>query len=420
MSKKIKSPGSGKKAWAITGIVIAVIMVFFGVCSLIGFFGRKTNYKTMDNLEPIGTEIAAPTIDPDTGYWTFTVDRDLKVLQLTDVHFGAGAFCIRKDNWAMNAVYKMIKAEKPDLVIVTGDIAYPVPFQAGTINNKNAAKMFADLMEKLGVYWTFSFGNHDTEAYSLFTRKAIDQFYNDSDYKYCLYQSDSDAVDGYGNSVITIKNTEGMITQALITIDSHSYTGGDIFGIAWNYDNIHQNQVDWYADTITHLNDLNKMHFATLGPIQQAEYAASLGMTIEQFEQSSMIRSSAFFHIPLVEFYDAYHEYVDAGRTYTENVTYFDGKMGEKNDAIGCGKGTDNLFEKALELGSTKAFFFGHDHLNTCTLVYKGISMTYGMSIDYLAYPGIWQKTEQRGGTRLVFDQKGDVAITRISLNDVD
>ena len=33
---------------------------------------------------------------------------------------------------ALNAVAAMVTAEKPDLVIVTGDIAYPVPFQAGT------------------------------------------------------------------------------------------------------------------------------------------------------------------------------------------------------------------------------------------------------------------------------------------------
>ncbi len=41
----------------------------------------------------------------------------------------------------------MITAEQPDLVVFTGDLTYPVPVQAGTFNNKENAKLLADLME---------------------------------------------------------------------------------------------------------------------------------------------------------------------------------------------------------------------------------------------------------------------------------
>ena len=71
---------------------------------------------------------------------------------------------------AIEAVVKTVDRVKPDLVIVTGDMAYPVPFQAGTFNNKREAEMFASMMERLGVYWTITFGNHDTEIYSLYDR----------------------------------------------------------------------------------------------------------------------------------------------------------------------------------------------------------------------------------------------------------
>lgn len=70
----------------------------------------------------------------------------------------------------------MIRVEKPDFVVVTGDISYPVPFQAGTFNNKSGAKIFAELMETLGVYWTLAYGNHDTEAYSYYTREQLTDF----------------------------------------------------------------------------------------------------------------------------------------------------------------------------------------------------------------------------------------------------
>lgn len=66
---------------------------------------------------------------------------------------------------------------------------------------------------------------------------------------------------------------------------------------------------------------------------------------------------------------------------------------------------------------STKAkqrFFCGHDHLNNMSLEYKGVRLTYGYSIDYLAYGGIDEKYTQRGCTVIAlrpdgsFENKGE------------
>ncbi|MEE1246626.1 MAG: metallophosphoesterase, partial [Acutalibacteraceae bacterium] len=89
-----------------------------------------------------------------------------------DIHIGGGLFSLKKDAKAMNAVAAMITAEKPDLVVLTGDMVYPVPFQAGTFNNEISTKLLITLMEKLGVYYTVCFGNHDSEAYG--THKTSD------------------------------------------------------------------------------------------------------------------------------------------------------------------------------------------------------------------------------------------------------
>ena len=67
----------------------------------------------------------------------------------------------------------------------------------------------------------------------------------------------------------------------------------------------------------------------------------------------------------------------------------------------------DNLFETMQELGSTKAIFCGHDHDNNFSIDYKGIRFTYGMSIDYLAYPGIYKRGSQRGCTVINFSPDG-------------
>ncbi|MDE6232130.1 MAG: hypothetical protein K2M60_02105, partial [Lachnospiraceae bacterium] len=73
----------------------------------------------------------------------------------------------------------------------------------------------------------------------------------------------------------------------------------------------------------------------------------------------------------------------------------------------------------AQRLGSTKAMFCGHDHYNNLSVEYKGIRLTYGYSIDYLAMPGIEDDTEQRGATLITIDRNGDYVIEPYRLIDI-
>ncbi len=387
---EVKKKSRGKKALKVLCVILAVIIAAAGVCAAVSAVGNKANIEKIASFEP--TEKAdrlVPEKDED-GNWTFTTDRDFKVLQLTDVHIGGGFMSLKKDSMALNAVAAMVKAEEPDLVIVTGDVSYPVPFQAGTFNNLSSAKVFAALMEQLGVYWTLGFGNHDTEAYSYHNRKEISDFYGSEDFTYCLFQSGPEDVDGYGNQIINVKNSDGIVTQSLFVFDSHSYIDGDILGIMWKYDNIHENQVQWYEESLNKINAKN------------AEIAKEKNLDI-----SETVKSAAFFHIPLTEQKDAWYEYADNGFADTENVKYHYGIAGEGKKVVYSGVGEDGLFEKMLELGSTKAVFCGHDHYNNFSIEYKGIRLTYGMSVDYLAYPGIYKEGSQRGCTVITFSPDG-------------
>ena len=78
-----------------------------------------------------------------------------------------------------------------------------------------------------------------------------------------------------------------------------------------------------------------------------------------------------------------------------------------------------SLFDTAVELNSTKAMFYGHDHLNNVSLEYKGIRLTYGLSIDYLAYQGIENETDQRGGTLITLKPDNTFEIEQIKLMEV-
>ena len=141
-----------KKTWKIIAIILIVIILAIGILVLTSVIGDSANTKMAKSFDKvINNDLLTPLKD-NQGNWTFTTDRDFKIMQLTDIHIGGGFLSLQKDSWALNAVASMISYEKPDLVIVTGDMVYPVPFQAGTFNNLASTKVFASLMDKLGVY----------------------------------------------------------------------------------------------------------------------------------------------------------------------------------------------------------------------------------------------------------------------------
>ncbi|MGN1328354.1 MAG: metallophosphoesterase [Eubacterium sp.] len=379
MSETVKVKKTGKQRLKIFGkvllIIILIIALLAGILASISAVGIKSNKNFVSSIKAVEYDNQLNPVIDDDGYYTFVTDDNFKVMQLTDVHIGGGFLCIKKDTMALNSVAAMIAAEKPDLVVVTGDITYPVPFQAGTFNNKLSAQLFADLMEQLGVYWCPVFGNHDTEAYSFYNREQISDVYGSDKYEHCLFQAGPEEVDGYGNYIIKVENSKGEITQGLIMLDSHSYVDGDYFGALWKYDTIHENQVQWYEQ------ELKKL---------------------QQDNNSVMPKTLAFFHIALPEYKDAWYEYRDNGYNDTDNVQYVYGKAGEKGDIVYSSKSYNfGFFDKMVELGSTQGTFCGHDHLNNFAIDYKGIQLTYGYSIDYLAYVGIMKYGLQRGCTMI-------------------
>lgn len=382
---------SKKSKKIISVIILAIIVIAIVITGL--------NYLSLRHLTEVGSEYSkieyenqlVPEKD-ENGYWYFTTDGDFKVMHLTDIHIGGGFLSKKLDEKALNAVALMVTKEKPDLVIVTGDIAFPVPYSAGTFNNYSGIKAFGNLMETLGVYWDVTLGNHDSEAYSYFDREAVAALYGSGEFEHCLFQAGPEDVDGYGNHTIEVKNSKGIITQAIVLIDSQAYIKDNIIeSIKGTYDNIHANQVEWYETEIKRMNAENSK------TIKEIQGDVNGGL----YEKYGTVKTQAFFHIPLVEMGDAWNEFVENDFNDTENFKYFDGIIAEGGRRIYCGLGEDDLFEKMLELGSTKGIYNGHDHVNNTTFEYKGVTFSYGYSIDYFAYSGIDKLGSQRGCTMI-------------------
>ena len=318
--------------------------------------------------------------------FTIKQDRPFKILQLTDIHIGGCIFTRKEDRNALQGIKAVVEAAKPDLIAVTGDAVYPMvfypkPFMSGTFNNLKSSKMFGGFMESLGIPWTMVFGNHDTEIWSLYNRDDLSEYYSSLDN--CLFRKGECFNKDRGNYDIDIYNSDGTLNKVLMFLDSNSYLGKTFFS---GFDVISDEQIEWYKNVI------NKKSV------------------------DGIAESLAFFHIPPKEFRDALEKMYRGDA----NVKYHLGFVQEKDNYSGYPKTKHgNFFDEMVKFGSCKGMFFGHDHLNTMSLTYKGIRMTYGMSLDFLAYKGIKKRHGQRGGTLIKLYEDGHFDVELIPLEDL-
>lgn len=376
----------------IIGAIALLVGILIGVCAILNASYIDEMEKYIDGYDRvIYEEQLKPTLD-ERGNYSFTTDEEFKVVQLTDVHIGGGFLYGDGDKRAIHAVASMIKEEKPDLVIVTGDISFAVPM-APNLDNSICHGFFKRLMENLGVYWTVTFGNHDAEKYNPYDRAAVAAMYEDESLKYCLFSSGPDDVFGECNHVITVKNSLGLVTSSFVMIDSNAYTENDIFGLGWDYDNVHDDQIEWYRENIEYYTAKNLEVYNSLPE----------SLRPKEFDTGA-VKSYMYMHIPPEEMLKTYNEELKGKPTDAGKY----GFAGEGGQVVYSSDYPDNLFETVVELGSTKGIFFGHDHLNALKLERDGVLMSYGLSIDYSAYAG-WAGY-QRGCTVMTFGEDGMTA----------
>lgn len=328
----------------------------------------------------------------DTGVYTITKSTDdFKILHLTDIHIGGSLYSYRKDIKALKACYAEIEHTHPDLVVVTGDLCFPMGIMSMSLNNTAPVGQFAAFMRNTGIPWAFTYGNHDTESLASANKQELNEVYKSLSFKTSgtlLYPYTQPNVMGRNNQLIEIRNFDGTLNTGLFLIDSNAYTGEGINV----YDYIHDDQVDWYADEVRRMND----------------------------EAGHTVNSMVFLHIPLQEYKTATELYLDG----SDEVKYFYGENpgdhgGITNDLVCCSDYPSKMFDTALELGSTTGFFCGHDHYNNASIEYKGIRLTYGMSIDYLAMPGIENETKQRGAELITIHSDSSWESEQIPLDSI-
>lgn len=302
-------------------------------------------------------------------------DTEFKVLQITDVHIKNDE---KKDAKAFKTITESINTTSPDMIVVTGDIT-------SEKENMTAFKTFGTFMEGFKLPWAFVFGNHEgldvkyengekPDGIKTADRKQLSDYLESLEY--CIYEAGDESVDGTGNYYYNVKDKNGKVLTTLIMMDSNQYNeenGG--------YDRFHKNQIEWYECTVKDVaKEVNG-------------------------DESKPVSSLAFFHIPMQEFKTAY----DSGKRIS-------GARFEKECSPTA---SDEMFETMVRLGSTKACFAGHDHMNNYEAELEGIRLCYGLSCNHNIYVVPFRgarliniKTDGSFTTQAVIRHRGQSTVT--------
>ena len=251
----------------------------------------------------------------------FNAEKKFKIVQFTDVHVKHGN---PKSDIALQRIAAVLKAEKPDLVVYTGDIIYSQPAEP-------ALRAALAPAVALNIPIAVTFGNHDDEqGLSREVLYKILQTVPNS------VTSDVKGLSGVGNYILNIQSANAKNDAAsLFCLDSHSYS--KIKGVG-GYDYIKPDQVAWYLEESEKIKSRNN---------------------------GDTIPALAFFHIPLPE----YHEAVAS-----ENSTL----IGHRREPACSPALNSGMFAAMKQAGNMMGVFVGHDHDNDYAAYWKGILLCYG------------------------------------------
>ncbi|OME87896.1 metallophosphoesterase [Paenibacillus sp. FSL A5-0031] len=261
----------------------------------------------------------------------FRSDGTFTIIQFTDMHIKNGIEP-DKDVQTLAVIQQLIASQKPDLIVLTGDVisSYDTEDQEAAFR-----RAIADVVQS-GIPFAVIYGNHDTEKG--ITRQRLNEVLKE--YSNNLSEDGPKDIHGVGNYALTVAGSASEEdTAVLYFFDSGDSAPESVGGYEW----IHPDQVHWYCSESNKLAQKN----------------------------GSALPGLAFFHIPIPEYEQVWQE----------------GKcIGNKGEEVCCPKLNSGLFTAMLEQGDVMGTFAGHDHDNDYVGELHGIRLCYGRATGFNTY----------------------------------
>jgi hypothetical protein len=282
----------------------------------------------------------------------FRSDGTFRIIQFTDLHWKNGE---PEDLRTRALMERVITEEQPDLIVFSGDVIESLLCQDPIQSFRDAVAV----ADKSGIPWAAIFGNHDCESDITKEQLMMVQL----EHKGSLADAGPPDVDGLGNYIVQLSDSNGNTAAALYFLDSGSYS--ELPSVP-GYDWIRQSQVEWYR---AHARILQEKHGGVPVP------------------------ALMFFHIPLTEYRELWQRHTCYGHRY---------------EKVSCPQVNSGLFAAMVESGGVMGTFCGHDHTNDYTGMLHGIRLCYGRASGYNTY-GRWTYAR---GARIIELQNGGQGFT--------
>lgn len=334
-----------KKALRVLLIILIIIAVLTGIYLLVKTIGVK-GIPSDDTWDK--TE---PFNHTDTEHLIKKAGEDYKILLFSDIQTGQSFI---KDPKAFRLMDELVGKINPDFIMTTGDNTY-------SIFSDFATKPVISRLEDYGIPWGVVLGNHDSDGIA--DRNWIGNQYESADNS--LFRMGPDNVYGVGNYVVTITDENDQPVYALIMMDSNDYRK---YEDGRDYDYIHKDQIYWYEWVVRGLGE---------------------------------IPSILTFHIPVPEF-------KNANDLWKSDLLSNKNTFGENRERIFCAPVNSGMFDKVLELENTTHIFVGHDHINSLSIEYMGVRLTYGLKTG----PTCYADDDMQGATLITIKDGTNEVVT--------
>lgn len=283
-------------------------------------------------------------------------DGRFRILMIADTQEGKN---VSSDT--IKLIEASLDRSEPDMVVYSGDQIWGKRNFKG--NRDEVKRVLAELTKPVsdrGIPFAICFGNHDRQV-GLSNEEQF-EIYKELP---CFIGESDEGIDGVGNHCFEIKDGD-EVKFLLYTIDSHS-------NLKIGYDNVHENQIDWYR-------------------AKRDSYEEKLGHTVP---------SVVIQHIPICEVFELLTQVKRTKRGAVRGFRTHDGEYFVLNrdrvNADGFMKESpadpqvnSGEFDAMCEKGDVKGIYFGHDHNCSYNGDINGVDVGYTQGAGFNVYgPGM-------------------------------